>query len=198
MAEEALRLSDKDVQNWALGHLKSTPAQLARAYGVTYDLLQSVLDTWMDHNDKTIANLAAEICVQNYVRAKRNNEKVDILILCKAVEKLRDNLFSTKFGVSLRAARILGNVIDEYSQRKITIKVELDKSAIDAIKRAAEMDGDTIIDITEENGTNEGKGEERPLLLGYTGSGIHKDDGQELCITQEISGQMHGATEEAN
>ena len=122
MSSEPLRLSNGNVQVWAVKHSKSTPAQLCRAYGISYELLQEVLDLWMDNSDKTISNLAAEICVQNYIRAKRNNEKVDILVLCKAIEKLRDNLFSNKFGVSLRANRILGGVLDEYSQRKISSK----------------------------------------------------------------------------
>lgn len=189
---QPLKLSDRDVQLWAIGHPRSTPAQLSRAYGISYELLEEVLDLWMDNSDKTIANLAAEICVQNYIRAKRNSEKVDILVLCKAIEKLRDNLFSNKFGVSLRANRILGGVLDEYSQRKITVNIVVNKDVLEAIAKAAEMDGDTIIDITPENGGNEGEGEARPLLLGYKDSGVQENDGQRICSAQEIGGEMPG------
>lgn len=147
---QPLRLSDKDVQQWALLRPKSTPAQLSKAYGISYELLQNVIDGWLDSPDKSVVNLAAEICVQNYIKAKRNGEELNILILCKAIEALRENLFSTKFGASLRANRVLGNVLDEYAQRKITINISLDKGAIDAIMRAGEMDGDLIIDVIPE------------------------------------------------
>lgn len=186
MSNQPLRLSDKDVQQWALIHPKSTPAQLSKAYGISYQLLQDVIDGWLDSPDKSVVNLASEICVQNYIKAKRNGEELNILTLCKAIEALRENLFSTKFGASLRANRVLGNVLDEYAQRKISISINLDKSAIDAIIRAAEMDGEQIIDIIPEDGGNEGKGEERPLLLGYSNPGIYKNDGQGICTTQEV------------
>lgn len=195
---EPLRLSDKDVQVWAVDHPKSTPAQLSKAYGISYELLQNVLDAWMDNTDKTVRNLAAEICVQNYIKAKRNGEHIDILVLCKAIETLRENLFSSKFGVSLRSNRILGNVLDEYAQRKITINVNLDKNAVQAILKAAEMDGEQIIDIVPENGGDEDKGETRPLLLGNSDSGIYTDVGQGICTSQEIGREVHGETTEAN
>lgn len=203
MNNQPLRLSDKEVQQWALSRPKSTPAQLSKAYGITYELLQNVIDGWLDSSDKSVVNLAAEICVQNYIKAKRNGEELNILTLCKAIESLRENLFSTKFGASLRANRVLGNVLDEYAQRKITININLDKSAIDAIRKAAELDGDVIIDVESndnipENGGNEDKREERPLLLGYPNPGIYKNDGQGICITQEIGGQMPGETSETN
>ncbi len=201
--DKPLKLSDSDVQRWAIKHPKSTPAQLSQAYGITYELLQDVLDLWMDNSDKTIRNLAAEICVQNYIRAKRNNENPNILILAKAIETLRDNLFSNKAGVSLRANRILGGVLDEYSQRKITVNLVVNRDVIEAVRKAASLDGDQIIDIEPENnkpetGRNEGQGENRPLLLGYQDSGIHENVGQGICSAQEISGEMPGATEETN
>lgn len=198
MSNQPLRLSDKDVQQWALLRPKSTPAQLSKAYGITYQLLQDVLDGWLDSPDKSVVNLAAEICVQNYIKAKRNGEELNILTLCKAIESLRENLFSTKFGASLRANRVLGNVLDEYAQRKISINISLDKSAIEAIMRAAEMDGEQIIDVIPENGGHEEERERRPLLLGHTDSGIHKDDRSGICFTQEIGGEMSGEEKETN
>lgn len=198
MNNQPLRLSDKDVQQWALLRPKSTPAQLSKAYGISYELLQNVIDGWLDSPDKSVVNLAAEICVQNYIKAKRNGEELNILVLCKAIEALRENLFSTKFGASLRANRVLGNVLDEYAQRKITINISLDKGAIDAIMRAAEMDGEQIIDVIPEDGGNEDKGEERPLLLGYSNPGIYENDGQGICSSQEIGGEMSRETSETN
>jgi len=172
-----LKLSEKSIQDWLLTHPKTIPARICDVYGIDFELLNQILDTWMDNADnKGIVNLAAEICVQNYVKARRNEKNIDILVVGKAIEKLRDNLFSTSPGVSLRANRVLGNVLDEYSQRKIQISIQLNKSVIDAIRKAAELDGEQIIDIIPENGGNESQGQEQPVLLGYQDSGVRQND----------------------
>ena len=153
-----LKLSESSIQNWLILHPKTVPARICDAYGIDYELLNSILDSWMDNaENKGIVNLAAEICVQNYIKARRNDKSIDILIVGKAIEKLRENLFSLSPGISLRANRVLGNVLDEFSQRKIQISIQLNKSVIEAIKSAAEKDGDTIIDIIPEMEENECK-----------------------------------------
>lgn len=156
MSQNPLKLSNESVRKWALTHKKSaTPARLCEAYGITFDLLLNVLDSWMDNSDKGVVNLAAEITLQNAVKAKRNDKEVDPLIMCKAVEKLTDNLFDAQnAGISLRANRILGNAIDEYAQRKISITVNMNQQIINQIVAIAEKDGEQIIDIKLENEKN--------------------------------------------
>ena len=172
-----LKLSEKSIQDWLLIHPRTVPARICDVYGIDYELLNQILDSWMDNADnKGIVNLAAEICVQNYVKARRNDKDIDILVVGKAIEKLRDNLFSASPGVSLRANRVLGNVLDEYAQRKIQISIQLNKSVIDAIRKAAELDGEQIIDIIPEDGRDEKQGARESLLLGYQDSGVRQDD----------------------
>ena len=192
-----LKLSDESVQKWALVHKKTiTPARLCEAYGINYDLLFQVLDVWMDNTDKGIVNLAAEITLQNAVKAKRNEKQPDALIMCKAIEKLRDNLFDAEnAGISLRANRILGNAIDEYSQRKISVNIHITQNVINKIVEAAKIDGETIIDIAAEDATDVHAGEERPLLSLQENTGIHENDG---FVAQDLCGEISGTTEETD
>jgi len=151
MDNTPLKLSDRSVQNWLIQHPRTLPSKICDAYGIDYELLNNILDSWMDNaENKGIVNLAAEICVQNYVKARRNERDINILVVGKAIEKLRDNLFSTSPGVSLRANRVLGNVLDTYSQRKIQVNIQLSESVMEMIKAVAEKDGETIIDVTPE------------------------------------------------
>ena len=178
-------LSDKDVQRWAISHPKCTPAQLAKAYGISFDMLIQILDSWIENStDKGVQNMASEILIQHAIKARRNDEEFDLLSLCKAVEKLRDNLFDCKnVGISLRANKILGMAIDEFAQRKINFTFTIDKSVIEKVMKIAELDGQTIIDITPEDARDEAERASRPLLSMQQDSGIFENDGQGLCTT---------------
>ena len=186
MKDVPLKLSDTEVQSWAISHPKTTPAKLAAAYGIDYELLQNILDSWMDSTDSTVVNLASEIVVQNHIKAKRNNKDTDILVLCKAIEKLKNNLFRADAPmVSLRANRILGNVIDEFAQRKVTFSLQITPKVVDAIVEAARMDGESIIDVevnnaddSAETSGNAGERPERPLLPCYSNPGFQENDCQ--------------------
>lgn len=172
-----LKLSEKSIQDWLILHPRTVPARICDVYGIDYELLNQILDSWMDNTEnKGMVNLAAEICVQNYVKARRNDKDINILVVGKAIEKLRDNLFSMSPGVSLRANRVLGNVLDEYSQRKIQINIQLNKSVIEAIRKVAELDGEQIIDVISEDGRDEKQGQDGLVLLGYQDSGIQQND----------------------
>ena len=193
-------LSDQDVQRWALTHPKCTPAQLAKTYGINYEMLIEVLDSWIENaTDKGIQNLASEILIGHAIRARRNDQDFDLLSVCKAIEKLRGNLFDiANPGIALRANKILGNAIDEFAQRKININIMIDKSVIERVLRIAELDGQEIIDITPEDARDSAERQNRPLLPCKSDSGVREIIGQGICITQEDSGEMSGATEEAN
>ena len=61
-----LKLSEKSIQEWLLLHPRTVPARICEQYGIDYEMLNQILDVWMDNdNNKGIVNLAAEICVQN-------------------------------------------------------------------------------------------------------------------------------------
>jgi len=153
-----LKLSEKSIQEWLLLHPRTVPARICEQYGIDYEMLNQILDVWMDNDaNKGIVNLAAEICVQNYIKARRNEKDIDILVVGKAIEKLRENLLSTSPGISLRANRILGNVLDEYAQRKISITIQLNNALIQTIKKIAEMDDESIVDVIPETMEDECK-----------------------------------------
>jgi len=200
LANEVLKLSDKDAQKWVVNHPKCTPAQLAKVYGIDYELLIEILDTWIDNStDKGIQNLAAEILIQHAIKARRNEHDFNLLSLCKAMEKLRNNLFDINNpGIALRANRILGAAIDEFSQRKIQFNFLIDKSIIERVLRIAELDGQQIIDISPEIARDEAERQNRPLLSCQQNTGLYETIGQGLCTTQESCGEMSGTTEEAN
>src|SRR4030042_567214 len=187
LANEVLKLSDSDAQRWVVTHPKCTPAQLAKVYGIDYSLLINILDSWIDNSiDKGIQNLAAEILIQHAVKARRNDQEFNLLSLCKAMEKLRDNLFDIKNpGIALRANRILGNAIDEFAQRKIQFNFLIDKSVIEKVLKIAELDGQEIIDITPEAARDGAERQNRPLLSCHSDSGLYENDGQGICSAQE-------------
>lgn len=180
-------LSDKDAQRWALIHPKCTPAQLAKTYGIDYDMLIQILDSWIDNaTDKGIQNLASEILISHAIRAKRNDQEFDLLSVCKAIEKLRDNVFDINNpGISLRANKILGNAIDEFAQRKININIMIDKSVVERVLKIAELDGEEIIDITPEDARDGEERKNRPLLPCKQDSGVFENDGSGICSPQE-------------
>lgn len=187
-----LKLSDQDAKKWVVAHPKCTPAQLAKVYGVDYQLLVDILDSWIDNaTDKGIQNLASEILIQHAIRARRNEQDFNIMALCKAIEKLRDNLFDHKNpGIALRANKILGMAIDEFAQRKIQFNFLIDKSVIQKVLKIAELDGQEIIDITPEAARDGAERQNRPLLSFSQNPGIFENDGSGVCSPQETVGEM--------
>ncbi len=155
-------------------------------------MLIDVLDSWIENStDKGIQNLASEILVQHAIRARRNEQDFNLLSLCKAIEKLRNNLFDVDNpGISIRANKILGTAIDEFAQRKININFFIDKSVVEKILKIAELDGQTIIDITPEDARDEAERQNRPLLSFKQDSGVFENDGQGICSAQEAGGEM--------
>ncbi|MBU1013325.1 MAG: hypothetical protein KKG99_09985, partial [Bacteroidetes bacterium] len=64
MNNQPLKLSEKSIQDWLILHPRTIPSRICDVYGIDYELLNQILDTWMDNTDnKGIVNLAAEICV---------------------------------------------------------------------------------------------------------------------------------------
>jgi hypothetical protein len=140
-----------------------TPCNICKVKGIDHVYLERNSARWLKNENKKIAVLSAEVLIDNYLTAIRNNHKMPTARMERAIDTLKELVEGDDALGSLRANRVLLNAINEWRQRHVTINVTIPESVVSRVRKIMETDGKEVIDAEFRGDAEEGA--ERPLLL---------------------------------